>query len=284
MSLYTESRRIQADGGTRRPVDSALAGRPRVLYQPIIEVGSMKTVGAEALTRFAGSEEEFGPVEMRIRALERTGRIVEHGRWLHRRCAYEWWKVADRGWRLNLNVSPVELNQLRYADELLRWFPRGGVSLELTETSAVPLETTGLRNLEQLRERGIELVLDDLGEGYNTYARMLTLGSTQVKLSRHSTRGIGRDRVAEKALLEVLNRLRDAGQSVILEGLETQEQMDWARELGCEKAQGYGIAMPMSIAELRCWSGPRRGASAMDESMVCSGSDETCCRARSVEP
>lgn len=245
----------EAIGGTalRRSAVRGAGPQRQLLYQPILNLGSMEVVAAEALSRFGDSEAEPWSVDSEIRALEQSGAIVEHGRWLQSCCAYDWWKVAPWGWRLHVNVSPVELSRRGYAEELLRWFPRGGISLELTETSPMPLEATCLRNLAQLEEHGVPLILDDLGDGYNSVQRMLALGCSQVKLSRRWTAGLGVEPQAERALSCMLDRIAGAGRSVTLEGVETATQLDWARDLGCERVQGYGIARPMSIMDLRRW-------------------------------
>lgn len=250
----------RAPGADRRSPKQAAAHRAgrvrwrrRVVYQPLVNLQTMDVVGAEALTRFDGRGATDRTVGSLIRSLERDGSIVEHGRWLLARCAYDWWKVAPRMGRLNLNVSAVELNRRDYADELLRWYPRGGVALELTETSSVPLSDSGLRNLDRLAERGIPLVLDDLGDGYNSVHRMTKLGSMEVKLSRRWSAGIGTDALAEERLSDLLDRLLDLGRCVTVEGIESVEQLDWVRHRGVQIGQGFAVATPRPIDELRAW-------------------------------
>ena len=223
----------------------------RLVYQPLVNLQTLDVVGAEALTRFVGPAANGRTVASMIRDLERTRTVVEHGRWVLSQSAYDWWKVAPRGWRLNLNVSPMELNCSGYVDELLRWHPRGGVALELTETSSEPLSPLGLRNRARLGGLEIPLILDDLGDGYNSVRRMLALNVEEVKLSRRWSAGIGVCLPAEERLSEILQRLHDLGGRVTVEGVETVEQVDWLRHHGVQRAQGFVVARPMPMDELR---------------------------------
>lgn len=226
-------------------------------YQPIFDLASMDCCGAEALARF-GACDEFGALDagtntgQAIRALERCGEMVGMGRAILRRCASDWWKVMHRGWRLSINVSPAELSSSGYASFFLETVPHGAcVEVEVTETSDVAIQSTALSNLSELRQAGVTVALDDFGEGSNDIQRALDVPCDRLKLSHRVISGFGRSEGAERKVTKVLETAGDLGITVTAEGVETDAQLRFLRSVGCDRAQGYFLCMPTSMAELR---------------------------------
>ncbi len=159
------------------------------------------------------------------------------------------------GVRVSVNVSPVQLRDPNFADDLKAILERYGVEpssfeLELTEGILVSNPTIAKRKLKMLKEYGFRLSLDDFGTGFSSigYLRQFPFG--KLKLDRSFVREIGINPTAN-ALIQSVVSLGDAMElDVVAEGIETEEQLTLLRLVQCEYIQGFFVSKPMPAEDV----------------------------------
>jgi diguanylate cyclase (GGDEF)-like protein len=225
-----------------------------VHYQPIVDLQTGAITAAEALLRWQPSDGPSVPPDAFIPVAEQSGLIVEIGAWVLRRAcrdAQPW--HASAGVSITVNVSARQLRDAGFGAlvrEVLAEsaLPAAALVLEITETvlvASTPAERHRLQILlEGLREIGVRIALDDFGTGYSSLAYLHDLPVDILKIDRTFTSGVQGDRVPfTRAILDLS---RSMGIECIAEAVETAEQADILRRLGCGFAQGYYFARPMA--------------------------------------
>ena len=117
--------------------------------------------------------------------------------------------------------------------------------LELTETAIIDLRPDILEQLGGIRDLGVQIGLDDFGTGYASLTHLRRLPLTFVKIDQSFVQGLGTDQEDERIVAAVVDLAANLGLRSIAEGVETTDQLDRLRELGCDQAQGYLFARPM---------------------------------------
>lgn len=241
--------------GLRLDLASALENNEIFLvYQPIIRVADRSIVGVEALARWnhplrgAVSPTEFIPVA------EDSGLISEIGSWvLQRACA------AATRWpselKISVNVSPrqFELSNIYHvvldALESSR-LDASRLKLEVTESVFMSRSSSNLKILNELRELGINLVLDDFGKGYSSLSYLDMFRFDFVKIDQSFISRVGRPGETQPILEAIMGMTAALGLPVTVEGVETDIQFNYIRRLGCEFAQGHLFGKPVIEREL----------------------------------
>jgi len=245
---------------SRRALADALEGAVvrdeiHVEFQPQVDLTTGTIVGAEALSRWRN--DEFGriPPANFIPLAEDTGAIHEIGRYMIDqgfKCAADW---ARRGIPLSIsvNVSPIQLRNSVIVEHIAANLDRRSVapemfSIEITES--LPLEDlpATVERLNEIRSLGIGVSIDDFGSGYSTVELIDTLPCTELKfdLSLLHDRSIE----ADDLMRRIVGDVKPRGIRVVAEGIETVSQLYRARDLGCDRAQGYLTGRPVSCSEL----------------------------------
>lgn len=160
--------------------------------------------------------------------------------------------------RLAVNVSPRNLQDPEFAPRVFAILQESGfradrLELEVTERSIVSNAERCRYTIEQLRSRGVRVAIDDFGIGYSSFQALRVLQVDRVKIDRDFVQGIidqPRDRMIVASVIQLAHEL---GLDVVAEGVENTDLWNALRELDCDVAQGYGIAMPMGYPELRGW-------------------------------
>ena len=174
-------------------------------------------------------------------------------------------RIATRGLvnsgvtsRLAVNVSPRNLQDPDFAPQVFAILQETGfradrLELEVTERSIVGNAERCRYTIDQLRNRGVRLAIDDFGIGYSSFQALRVLEVDRIKIDRDFVKGVieqPRDRLIVSS---VIGLAHDLGLDVVAEGVENVQLWDALGELGCDVAQGYGIAAPMGYPELRGW-------------------------------
>ncbi len=147
-----------------------------------------------------------------------------------------------------MNVSPETILSGDLPDAL-SGMPAARIVLEITEHAHIDDYDRLLRVLYPLRNRGVQIAVDDAGVGYSSLQRILQLQPDLIKLDITLTRNISLD-PARRALASALVAFaRETGSRIIAEGVETQAELNTLRSIGIQKAQGYFLGRPMPIAE-----------------------------------
>jgi len=226
-----------------------------LFYQPIHELESRRIVAAEALLRArrqSGQIRNAAPLTM---TAERGPDVFRLDSWTMQQAysdAAAWQSNGGPDVRLNVNLSPRELEQSRLSDRVRKLVKGCGadaskVNLEITETTFIanPKKTT--RALEELKELGVELWLDDFGTVHSSLSHLLQFPIDGIKLPEEFVRGIAADGRARALTTHLVQLAHDLDLRVIAEGVERDDQLAVLRELECDFVQGFLFSKPMSL-------------------------------------
>jgi diguanylate cyclase (GGDEF)-like protein len=226
-----------------------------LFYQPLVNLKSGKITTCEALLRWNHPVRgTVSPVDI-IPVAEDMGLIVDLGRWILRKACMECMKWPE-GVSVAVNFSPQQfhqrdlLSEVRYALEV-SGLPAHRLEIEITESSL--MRNTQLTHdvLSQLRTLGVRISLDDFGTGYSSLSYLHNFPLQKVKIDRSFLEGIDTDRPL--TLLRGVARLSaDLGMSVVVEGIETNEQLELISTDGAvTEAQGYLFSRPVPAVRIR---------------------------------
>ena len=221
-------------------------------FQPQIDTTSGQAVAAEALVRWAHPERDLVMPGAFVPVAEESGTIVALGDWVMSRVcetAARWAQAGQRQ-RIAINISTRELAQadfflrLRHAMATYQ-APATMLELEITESVAMEMDQRILEQLAALRGEGLRVAIDDFGTGYSNLARLKELPVDRVKIDRSLVRDIATSAEARTICSAVVGLIQGLGMEVVIEGIETEAQMEMLRVIGCTLFQGYHLARPM---------------------------------------
>ncbi|WP_323141885.1 putative bifunctional diguanylate cyclase/phosphodiesterase [Massilia phyllosphaerae] len=248
--------RAQARMALETSLRPALArGEFELAFQPRIDLRSMAMVGMEALIRWNHPQlGRVAPGEF-IAIAEETGLITEIGHWvLHEACRATQALVAShaRPVRVSVNVSARQLAQAGFVGEVRGALEASGLApchleLELTESALIEDMDRTAAMLGELQALGVKIAVDDFGTGYSGLAYLRRFPIDVLKLDRSFVlQDDGRISAFDfvKAFVDMAHALR---MSVVAEGVETAEVLDFLRAASCDEAQGYLLARPMPL-------------------------------------
>ena len=169
------------------------------------------------------------------------------------------WRKEEINVNLNVNVSPNDICSMDFVDVVAETLEEHGVqpellTLELTETDIIDDLATALEVLGRLRLMGVGLSLDDFGAGIDPLLRLKTIPFTELKTVKPFVRDAAGENKSSVILDNTIKLAQRLGLAVTCEGVENSKQMDLARELGADRAQGYFIARPMSGVDFVHWA------------------------------
>lgn len=224
-------------------------------YQPIVHLESMAVCSFEALARWRDSElgwinpSELIPITEQISVVERISEVL-----LARAAAeaVHWLEPI----RLSFNLSAVQLCTESSAQRILTLVTDAGLApsrlqLEVTETALLGDFDAARRNLSRLSKAGVRLALDDFGAGYASISYLREMSFDAVKLDGSLVAAANNDRAGTRLLKGVLDLCKAVELPCIAEHVETRQQVELLRTLGCHYGQGYYLARPMSAQKAR---------------------------------
>ena len=226
-----------------------------VHYQPQFHCASGALTGVEALLRW--NHPEHGPVPPSefIPIAEDSGLIVQLGSWvLHRACAEvaAWERAGAPPMTVAVNMSARQLREPGFLDDVTRALTNSGLApprleLELTESVLMEDVAGAIAFMQAVRALGVRLAIDDFGTGYSSLAYLQTFPINQLKVDRSFVQLLPRR--GDTIVHAILVLARGFGLSVVAEGVEEQQQLDWLREAGCDIAQGFLLGKPVPSDE-----------------------------------
>jgi diguanylate cyclase (GGDEF)-like protein/PAS domain S-box-containing protein len=244
-------------------IRQALAARQFVLYyQPKVNMRTGKVIGAEALIRWQHPERGLLPPGMFLPVIEDHPLAVELGEWVIETALTQMESWLAEGFELpvSVNVSAIELQLPDFADRLrahLAAHPQvkpANLELEVVETSAVQDVMRTSQLLTACREIGVAIGLDDFGTGYSSLTYLKRLPANVLKIDQSFVRDMLEEPENLTILEGVLGLAAAFHRVVIAEGVETAEHGLMLLQMGCDLAQGFGIAASMPARELRAWA------------------------------
>ena len=223
-------------------------GEFRVYYQPIADTMNGEIYGYEALVRWFHPLRGSVPPTEFIPVAEKIGLINQLGEWVLRTAC-----EAAASWssplKVSVNVSPVQLMNSSLTDTVVTILRTTGLDpyrldLEITESDVFNENTRSLEILSQLRELGVQISIDDFGTGYSSLSRLSYFPFDKIKIDRSFVINIP----DQKDDLDIVRLIISMGKSlhmrIVAEGVETEEQLQSLRKLGCDLVQGYLIGKP----------------------------------------
>lgn len=245
-----------------RDLRSALAERQLTLfYQPKVHAPSGEITGAEALMRWNHPQRGLVSPEVFIPIAERFGLIGTLGAWLIEEACHQIRIWRDEGLRMRVAIN-LSVHQLRQADlperieaSLQRWNvnPRL-LTCEITETVAMEDIQATQKIFQRLSEVGVHISIDDFGTGYSSLAYLRKLPAEELKIDRSFVHDLAASADARAVVDAVVKLAQALGLKLVAEGVETEEQHQILRALGCDELQGYLFARPMSAKALGLWA------------------------------
>ena len=220
-------------------------------YQPLVSLADEEIVGVEALVRWRHPARGLLPPGFFLPIAEESGLILPLGRWVLReacRQARDWAASRDgRRFRISVNLSPRQLHHADLVDEVVGALDDAGLDpgalvLEITESMILRDHQAVAAKLRALRRLGVGVALDDFGTGYSSLSHLQHLPVDQIKVDKSFVSG--HDDVVG-AILQLGTTLR---LETVAEGVETREQAERMRALGCQLAQGFYFSRPLDAA------------------------------------
>jgi diguanylate cyclase (GGDEF)-like protein/PAS domain S-box-containing protein len=254
--------RLELEADLRRTLEAPHEHLP-VFYQPIVSIPNGTIVGMEALLRWAHPEHGLLVPAGFIPMAEETGLVVPMGRWvLNEACrrAKEWQERYSKDAPLAMAVN-ISARQLRYpelvgeVEDALRQaaLDTKSLTLEITESDLVEDEGSSAGTLQRLKELGVRLAIDDFGVGYSSLSYLRYLPVDQLKLDRVLVGNLDTDHKNLAIVRAAVDLGHALGIEVVAEGVETQEEFEELRKLGCDVGQGdywWGPHLPRETEEL----------------------------------
>lgn len=221
-------------------------------YQPLFEAESLDIVGVEALVRWRHPERGVLAPGAFLDIAEKHDLVAHIDAQVMERAvedATNWASLGFQARRMSVNVSAQRLEQdslLTSLDGLDRHGSATVLAFELVESICLENASDKLQwNLDRLRERGVEIDLDDFGSGHASMVGLLTLQPDRLKIDRRLVMPIV-EQVAQRRMIEAIVQIGESlDVKVVAEGVETFEHLRLLREIGCHSLQGYVLARPM---------------------------------------
>ncbi|WP_411375132.1 putative bifunctional diguanylate cyclase/phosphodiesterase [Arthrobacter sp. MPF02] len=224
-------------------------------YQPVVELATGRVEGVEALVRWNHPTRGFVMPDEFIPLAEEAGLISELGLWVLRTAVHQlrsWMDTSLVGtmFSVRINISATDLQSLQFIEDVRTVLKETGVRpeqvvLELTEVAIVKGNELDRYSLGGLRGLGVGIEVDDFGTGYSSISYLRRLPVDRVKVDRSLISGLGTDPSQPELVAAVLQLVRACGLEAVWEGVETAEQAEILRGLGCLSAQGYYFGRPV---------------------------------------
>ena len=236
-------------------------GELRLFYQPMFDLRNGKLVKTEALLRWHHPERGWIPPADFVPLAEASGYIVALGNWVLETAtqrARSWQLSGLTPVRISVNVSPLQFAQPQFSNSVMSALRSAQLEphfleLELTESIVMRNPEVVRRNLYELQDLGVTVAIDDFGTGYSSLSYLRDFSIDTIKIDRSFIRDLSTPRRAPQyalALVEAIVKLADnLDVELVAEGIESLEQLELLRDLGCHVGQGYYFARPMDEAE-----------------------------------
>jgi EAL domain-containing protein (putative c-di-GMP-specific phosphodiesterase class I) len=234
--------------------------RLSLVYQPIVTLADGSVHAVEALLRWSRETGPVSPAEF-IPVAEQTGLIVELGAWVLREACAQLaaWRARPgptSHLRMRVNVSARQLTTAGFLDALdgaLRAadVPPSALGLEITEGVLLDTSDQVLGTLEAVRDRGVEILLDDFGTGFSSLSYLQRFPIDAMKIDRSFVAQLEGGDLRSRAIVDAVVRMGQALEiGTVAEGIETEAQLAVLVGLGCDRGQGYLLGRPCRAEDL----------------------------------
>ena len=233
-----------------------------VVYQPIVALATGAVCKAEALLRW--HHPVLGPISPAqfIPIAETSGMIIALGDWVFEHVVLQvsaWRQRWDPGFQISVNKSPVQFHQAiaherRWTDRLARQgLPGSAIAVEITEGLLLENNAQVSDHLVNLRDTGVDVSLDDFGTGYSSLSYLQELDIDFLKIDQSFVRNLQPGSTALSLCKAIIVMAHELDMQVVAEGVESEAQRDLLLAAGCDYAQGFWFARPMSPERFDDW-------------------------------
>lgn len=253
-------RRVELEHALRQALEN---DELELRYQPQVDLKTNRLCGLETLVRWRNKElglispQEFIPIA------EEAGLIVPIGHWLLRQACFQMKEWIDKGYRpvrVSVNVSSLQFAQASFLDHVQGALDDSGLDpnlleIEVTESVLVKERDVALKTFRKLARMGVQVALDDFGTGYSSLSYLQRLPIGTLKIDRSFIQALASPSVrltnSTTPIVEAICAMAlKLGKGIIAEGIETQEQRDYLRAIGCQTGQGFYFSKPVRPHEI----------------------------------
>lgn len=230
-------------------------GQFELYFQPRVDIKTQEVVGAEALLRWNHPERGFMLPDAFLPVLESSELIIDAGLWVIDQACQNLRGWMEQGlWKPNMtlgvNISPRQFKSTRFISEVVKaaeksQIPLSCLEMEITESVAIDNFDETVSIITQLNAKGVRFALDDFGTGHSSISYLKQLPISVLKIDQSFVKDIQQDR-SDRILVSTITAMGNLlGLDVVVEGVETQQQLSILKRLGCGFYQGYLASQPL---------------------------------------
>lgn len=246
--------RLELESGLRRALQN---GEFELHYQPKVDIATGRIESAEALIRWNHPERGLVAPNAFIGLAEDTGLILPIGEWVVREACQQlraWHRAGHTHLRMAVNLSAQQFQQKNLVEMVQSALSEAHLEahfleLELTETAVMHDAEQSVRVLERLSALGVRISVDDFGTGYSSLSYLRRLPLDKLKIDRAFIREIATSRDDAEIVRAIVSLAHSLQLKVIAEGVETSDQFDYVRGLGCDQFQGFLCSAPVPASD-----------------------------------
>jgi EAL domain-containing protein (putative c-di-GMP-specific phosphodiesterase class I) len=246
----------------RKRIKNALLDQQfELFYQPKVTLADRHIVGAEALIRWNNPERGLLSPHEFLPYIENTELDIQLGEWVivHALKQIDDWNQQGLILEISINISAYHLQTttfIPYLKQQLKNYPSIAahqLQIEILETAALSdiFKVSSIMNA--CEELGVNFALDDFGMGYSSLAYLRRLPAKTLKIDQSFVRDMLSDQEDRAIIKGVIALSKTFNRTTVAEGVESEAHFEMLREMGCDIAQGYGIARPMPAREIKSW-------------------------------
>ncbi len=260
IQFYDEKdrRRILLEQQLENSMEQALSsGAFTLMLQPKFDFNTREMKGAEALVRWNQGERGLVRPDDFIPLFERNGFILKLDMFILEQVAKvlnKWRQAGKEQVPIAVNFSRLHLNDSRYIPQMSRTVdayevPHHLIEVELTESVILNNRELAQNVIRGLHNKGFSVAMDDFGSGYSSLNVLKGLQFDSIKLDKEFLSGSEQNKTAQKVVQGAVDMIKAIGAKIVAEGVETAEQAEFLRQIGCDLAQGYYFSRPLPVAE-----------------------------------
>ena len=234
-------------------------------YQPMVRLSDGTVDSVEALIRWR--HPEYGPIAPGdfIAMAEQTDLIGPLTEWILQIAIQDMTTLGPHMPKLCVNVAARNLQDRQFGASVIAamdklGFPSERLEIEITERDIVTNSERSALTLARFRDHGVRIAIDDFGTGYSSFLTLRDLRADRLKIDQQFTSSMIESTADELIVTKVIEIAHALGLDVVAEGVESDAVWRRLGELGCDLAQGFAIARPMPLADLRQWIADSAGA------------------------
>lgn len=231
----------------------------QLYYQPKVDLRTGEIVGAEALLRWYQQSKGFISPAKFIPIAEETGLIKPISDWVLKTACQHTKALHQEGLgfiRVAVNLSGYQFNQQELTQELLKITLSAGIEpkfieFELTESLLITDVTLAVNKLKLLKSLGIKIAIDDFGTRYSSLNYLQQLPFDILKIDQCFVRDVDRNSKKQAITKAIIDMAHQLGLKVIAEGVETEAELQFLRQSGCDEMQGYLFSRPIAFRDFK---------------------------------